>query len=187
MKTQYFLAFDVGATSGRSILATLQDRRLTLKELTRFPNKIIHIHDKYYWDLFALYESFKEGLAAAVAENIRPDSIGIDTWGVDFVYIGEDGSMLSQPRSYRDPYTAGRPEEYFKLLSRKKVYDLTGIQIMDFNSLYQLYAAKCENFPALKMAKNILLMPDALAYLLTGKQVCEYPIASPTQLLNPVT
>jgi rhamnulokinase len=187
MKTHYFLAFDLGATSGRSILAVLQDGRLTLKELTRFPNKIIRIHDKYYWDLFALYESLKEGLVAVARENIRPDSIGIDTWGVDFVYIGEDGSILSQPRSYRDPYTSGRPEEYFQLVSREKVYNLTGIQIMDFNSIYQLYAAKCENFPALKAAKNILFMPDALSYLLTGKQICEYTIASTAQLLNPVT
>lgn len=187
METYHFLAFDLGATSGRSILGTLQDGKIALKELTRFPNKIIHIHNKYYWDIFALYESLKEGLIAAAAENIRLDAIGIDTWGVDFVYIGEDGSILSQPRSYRDPYTSGKPEAYFKIVPRKKVYDLTGIQIMDFNSLYQLFAAKGENSPALKSAKNILFMPDALAYFLTGKQICEYTIASTSQLLNPKT
>jgi rhamnulokinase len=185
MKAYHFLAFDLGATSGRSILATLQNGQLTLKELTRFPNEIIRIHDKYYWNLFSLYESLKEGLLAAHDEKI--DSIGIDTWGVDFVYIGCDGSILSQPRSYRDPYTSGKPEEYFNLISRKEVYDLTGIQIMDFNSLYQLYAAKKENFPALKAAKNILFMPDALSYLLTGKQICEYTVASTSQILNPKT
>jgi rhamnulokinase len=187
MKTYHFLAFDLGATSGRSILGTLQEGRLTLKELTRFPNKISRIHDKYYWDLFALYESIKDGLTVAAAENVAIDAIGIDTWGVDFVYIGEDGSILSQPRSYRDPYTVGKPEEYFKLLSGKEVYNLTGIQIMNFNSLYQLFAAKGANSPALKAAKNILFMPDALSYLLTGKQICEYTIASTSQILNPKT
>jgi rhamnulokinase len=205
MKAYHFLAFDLGATSGRSILGILQNGQLTLKELTRFPNKIIHIHNKYYWDLFALYESLKEGLLAVHGAGYTVhdpettssctmhrspctlDSIGIDTWGVDFVYIGEDGSILSQPRSYRDPYTSGRPEEYFNLISRKEVYDLTGIQIMDFNSIYQLHAAKSENFPALKAAKNILFIPDALSYLLTGKQICEYTIASTSQILNPKT
>ncbi|MDR0832794.1 MAG: rhamnulokinase [Candidatus Symbiothrix sp.] len=194
MKTHHFLAFDMGATSGRSILGTLQEGRLALKELTRFPNKISRIHDNYYWDLFALYESIKEGLRAVQGAGYRVqgagctlDAIGIDTWGVDFVYIGEYGSVLSQPRSYRDPYTSGKPEEYFKLLPRKEVYDLTGIQIMDFNSLYQLFAAKGENSAALKVAKNILFMPDALSYLLTGKQICEYTIASTSQLLNPRT
>jgi rhamnulokinase len=185
--TFHFFAFDLGATSGRSIVGILQNGKIRLKELTRFPNKIIHIQDKYYWDLFALYEALKEGLSAAVSQNIHLDAIGIDTWGVDFVYLGEDGSLLSQPRSYRDPYTNGKPEEYFKLISKKTVYAWTGIQIMNFNSLYQLYAAKCENYSPLEAAKDILFMPDALSYLLTGKKVCEYTIASTSQLLNPRT
>ena len=185
--TYRFLAFDLGATSGRSILGIFQNGKIELKELTRFPNKIIRIQDKYYWDLFALYEALKEGLATAGSQNIRLDAIGIDTWGVDFVYLGEDGSLLSQPRSYRDPYTNGIPEEYFKLIPSKTVYNLTGIQIMNFNSLYQLYAAKCENYSPLKAAGNILFMPDALSYLLTGKKVCEYTIASTSQFLNPRT
>ena len=181
----HFFAFDLGATSGRSILGTLQNGKIELRELTRFPNKIIHLQDKYYWDIFALYEALKEGLSLAASQNIYLDAIGIDTWGVDFVYLGEDGSLLSQPRSYRDPYTDGKPEEYFKLVPRMTVYGLTGIQIMNFNSLYQLYAARCEDYSPLKAAKNILFMPDALSYLLTGKQVCEYTIASTSQLLNP--
>ena len=187
MKTHCFFAFDLGATSGRSMIATLRDGTISIKELTRFPNKIIRLRNKYYWDIFALYESLKEGLSAAASQNICPDAIGIDTWGVDFVYLGEDGSLLSQPRSYRDPYTNGKPEEYFKLIPKKTVYDRTGIQIMNFNSLYQLYAAKCENYSPLKAAEDILFMPDALSYLLTGKKVCEYTIASTSQLLNPKT
>ncbi len=187
MSTHHFFAFDLGATSGRSILATLTDRQLKLKELTRFPNKIIRVHDKYYWDIFALYEELKAGLKAAVKENVALEAIGIDTWGVDFVYLGEDGSLLSQPRSYRDPYTNGMPEEYFKIIPKQEVYDLTGIQFMNFNTLFQLFAAQKEGFSPLKAAKNILFMPDALSYMLTGKKVCEYSIASTSQFLNPKT
>jgi Sugar (pentulose and hexulose) kinases len=186
--THNFLAFDIGATSGRSIIGSLKNGKLELKELTRFPNKLIRIHNKYYWDVFALYEALKDGLKAAASQNIKIDAIGIDTWGVDFVYVGEDGSILGTARSYRDPYTVGMPEEYFdKVLSRKEVYELTGIQIMNFNSLFQLYAAKKEGSSALKNAKEILFMPDALSYLLTGEKVCEYTILSTSQFLNPTT
>jgi rhamnulokinase len=187
MKTHHFIAFDLGATSGRTILATIEDGKLFLKELTRFPNKILRIKDRYYWDIFALYEAFKDGLRAAVAENVEISAIGIDTWGVDFVYLGEDDTILGLPRSYRDPYTNGMPEEYFKLTPKEKVYELTGIQIMNFNSLYQLYAAKRENNSVMNAAKQILFIPDALSFLLTGKKVCEYTIASTSQMINPWT
>jgi rhamnulokinase len=106
---------------------------------------------------------------------------------VDFVYVGKDGSFLGCPRAYRDPYTEGMPEEFFKLVSRKEVYDLTGIQIMNFNSLYQLFAATREGGSAVESADKILFMPDALSYMLTGKMVCEYTIASTSQILNPRT
>ncbi|MCL1938270.1 MAG: rhamnulokinase [Candidatus Azobacteroides sp.] len=187
MKAYHFFTFDLGATSGRSMIATLRDGTISIKELTRFPNKIIRIQNKYYWNLFALYEALKEGLTMAASQNVRLDAIGIDTWGVDFVYLGEDGSLLSQPRSYRDPYTNGKPEAYFRLVPKRTVYDRTGIQILNFNSLYQLYAAKCEDYSPLRAAKDILFMPDALSYLLTGRKVCEYTIASTSQLLNPRT
>lgn len=156
MEIHHFFAFDLGATSGRSILATLSENKLDLKELTRFQNKIIRVHDKYYWDIFALFEELKIGLKTAVASGTKIDAIGIDTWGVDFVYLGEDGTFLSQPRSYRDPYTNGMPEEYFKIIPKKEVYDLTGIQIMNFNSLFQLFAAKREKFAALNSAKELV-------------------------------
>ncbi|MDR2286258.1 MAG: rhamnulokinase [Prevotellaceae bacterium] len=183
----HFLAFDLGATSGRSILATLQDDKVILKELTRFPNKIVRVGDKFYWNIYALFEELKNGLRVAGNEKIKIDSVGIDTWGVDFVYVADDGTFLGLPRAYRDPYTNGAPEEYFKKIPRKEVYDLTGIQIMNFNSLFQLYAASKESSAALKAAKNILFMPDALSYMLTGNMVCEYTIASTSQILNPRT
>jgi rhamnulokinase len=186
-KLHHFLAFDLGATSGRSILATLQDDKVILKELTRFPNKIVRVGDKYYWNIYSLFEELKNGLRVVGNEKIKIDSVGIDTWGVDFVYVADDGTFLGLPRAYRDPYTNGAPEEYFEKISRKEVYELTGIQIMNFNSLFQLYAAAKESSSALKAAKNILFTPDALSYMLTGNKVCEYTIASTSQILNPRT
>ncbi len=187
MEEYNFIAFDIGATSGRAILATFKNNKLSLKELTRFPNTIIRIKNRFFWDIYALYEHLKEGLRTVAKENISIDAIGIDTWGVDFVYVGEKDTILGLPRSYRDPYTNGIPEEYFKLLPKQEVYNLTGIQVMNFNSLYQLYAAKREKSSVLKSAKHILFIPDALSFLLTGKKVCEYTIASTSQLLNAKT
>lgn len=182
-----FFAFDLGATSGRSILGTLSGGRLTLKELTRFPNKIISVHGRYYWDILALYDALKDGLREASALGVKIDAVGIDTWGVDFVCIGKDGSVLGQPRSYRDPYTDGAPEEYFKSIPKEEVYSLTGIQIMNFNSLFQLYASHRDGYSVVESTAQILFMPDALSYLLTGNKVCEYTIASTSQLINAYT
>ena len=185
--THYFFAFDLGATSGRSILGTLQNGRLTLKELTRFPNKILRVDNKYYWNIYSLFEELKNGLSVARQQGIDLNGIGIDTWGVDFVYVAKDGTFLGLPRSYRDPYTTGIPEEYFTHISRKDVYEKTGIQIMNFNSLFQLYASKKENSSALENAESLLFIPDALIKLLTGEKICEYTIASTSQFLNPKT
>ncbi|WP_440135160.1 rhamnulokinase [Chitinophaga sancti] len=187
MAACHLFAFDVGATSGRSCIARIDNDTITLQELTRFPNNIVRIDNKYYWDIYYLFEELKNGLKAAAAAGIKIDAIGVDTWGVDFVYLGKDGMLLSQPRAYRDPYTNGIPEEYFKTVAKKEVYDATGIQVMNFNSLYQLYAARKEQSSALEAAADILFMPDALSYLLTGRKVCEYTIASTSQLMNPRT
>lgn len=187
-RTHNFLAFDIGATSGRSIIGSLTGNKLELEELTRFPNKITSLHNKYYWNILNLFDALKDGLKAASTKGIKIDAIGIDTWGVDFVYLAEDGSILGEARSYRDPYTEHIPEKYFnEIIPRKKVYDLTGIQIMNFNTLFQLYAAKNENSMVLKNASNILFIPDALSYFLTQKKVCEYTILSTSQFLNPKT
>ena len=136
MKTYTFLAFDLGATSGRSVIGTLKDGRIETRELTRFPNGIVELHGKFYWNLLGLYEHLKEGLVACAREGITPDSIGIDTWGVDVVPIGEDGSILGMPRAYRDPYTEGAQEKFFEIVPREEVYDKTGIQFMNFNTLF---------------------------------------------------
>lgn len=185
MQKHTFLAFDLGATSGRSIIGTLTDGKIEIKELTRFPNGIVELHGKYYWNLMGLYQALKEGLTACRREGIVPESIGIDTWGVDVVPVAADGSILSMPRSYRDPYTVGMPERYFERISREKVYQKTGIQIMNFNTLFQLFAGMESGYVPLQQAEELLFMPDALAYMLTGKRVCEYTIASTSQILNP--
>ena len=187
MKNKSFLAFDLGATSGRSILGTIENGRLQMKELTRFPNQILQIGNHFHWNIYSLFEHLKAGLVAAKKEGVEITSIGIDTWGVDFAMIAEDGSILGAPFAYRDPHTVGAPEKYFEIVPREKVYDLTGIQVMNFNSLYQLFALKQAENSLLKATKEILFMPDALAYMLTGNKVVEYTIASTSQILNPRT
>ncbi len=187
MEKHIFLAFDLGATSGRSILGTVADGKVEIKELTRFPNAVTELHGKCYWNLMGLYQALREGLVACNKEGIIPESIGIDTWGVDVVPIAEDGSILSMPRAYRDPYTVGMPEKFFEKISKEIVYEKTGIQIMNFNTLYQIFAGMETGYVPMKQAKYLLFMPDALAYMLTGEKVCEYTISSTSQILNPRT
>ena len=188
METKNFVAFDLGATSGRTILGTLGGGKLTLKELTRFPNSMLRLAGHYHWNIFSLYAHLKEGLAAAAKEGVEISSVGIDTWGVDFAFIGKDGSVMGMPYAYRDPAIATAHTEYFeKVLPREKVYGMTGIQIMNFNSLFQIYARRRDGSSQLAAAERLLFMPDALSYMLTGNKVTEYTIASTSQMLNPVT
>jgi len=187
MKKKSFLAFDIGATSGRSIIGTLDNGRLQMKELTRFPNQMLQIGQHLHWNIYSLFEHLKEALKALKNEGVEITSIGIDTWGVDFVLLAKDGSILGAPYAYRDPHTDGAPDKFFKLVPREKVYDLTGIQVMNFNSLYQLFSLKQSGSSLLDATSEILFMPDALSYLLTGNKAVEYTIASTSQLLNPRT
>ncbi len=187
MKNKSFLAFDLGATSGRSILGTLENGRLQMKELTRFPNQMLQIGNHFHWNIYSLFEHFKAALVAVKQEGVEISSIGIDTWGVDFALVAKDGTLLGAPYAYRDPHTDGAPEKYFSIVPREKVYGLTGIQVMNFNSLYQLFALKQANSSLLEAASEMLFMPDALSYLLTGNKVVEYTIASTSQILNPKT
>lgn len=183
-----FFAVDLGATSGRTIVGTVSGGKVVLEELTRFPNNLIETGGHFYWDIYALYFEVIRGLKEAARRNLDITSIGIDTWGVDFVCIAGDGAMMRNPLSYRDPHTFGAMEEYFeKAVPREEVYNITGIQFMNFNSLFQLYAMKQAGNTALENAEKILFMPDALSWMLTGEAVCEYTIASTSQMLNPVT
>ena len=185
---KYYFAVDLGATSGRTILGTLSDGKLAQEELTRFPNNLIETGGHFYWDIYALYFEMIRGLKEVARRQITLTSIGIDTWGVDFVFIGEDGAILRNPMAYRDPHTFGRMEEYLShVVSQREVYDITGIQFMNFNSLFQLYAMQQDGNSALQSARKILFVPDALSWMLTGEAVCEYTIASTSQMLDPRT
>lgn len=187
-ENRYFLAVDLGATSGRTIIGQIDGGKVKLEELTRFGNPIIHAGHHDYWDLLALYNEIVKALKEAADRKLDIQSIGIDTWGCDFAFIGSDGQLLANPISYRDPHTFGAMEKYFdKAISKDKVYEKTGIQFMNFNSLFQLYQMRQDNNSALQAAEKILFIPDALSYLLTGQAICEYTVASTSQLLNPTT
>ena len=189
METQkHFFAVDLGATSGRTILGTLREQRIELEEVTRFPNNLVQMHGHFYWDIYALYFEIIRGLQEVARRGVKVNSIGIDTWGVDFVFIGKDGQLLRNPMAYRDPITFDAMDDYLKhVISRQDVYDVTGIQFMNFNSIFQLYAMRREQNSALEAAEKILFVPDALSWMLTGNAVCEHTIASTSQLLDPRT
>lgn len=186
-KQHRFLAFDCGATSGRAILGTFANDGFRMEEVYRFPNQTLEIGGKYYWNVYGIYEHFLKCLTELGKRHIPIDSIGIDTWGVDFGCIGHDGTLLGLPRAYRDPYTEGAPEKFFKQVPREKLYALTGIQIMNFNTIFQMFAQAEEGSVAYRHAKKILFMPDLLSYLLTRGKVCETTIASTSGLMNPKT
>lgn len=182
-----FLAVDLGATSGRTILGTIVEGKLQQRELTRFPNPIIETGGHCYWDIFALYNEIIRSLKVVADEGIAIESIGIDTWGVDVVMIGQDGGVLRNPYCYRDPHTNGAMEAYFEKIPKEKVYAKTGIQFMQFNTLFQLSTMQRNHDSALAAAAKILFVPDALSYMLTGQAVCEYTILSTSQFLDPRT
>ena len=164
IKQTSFLAIDLGATSGRAILGSIRKGELELKEIHRFPNIITEINDRMYWDLFYLYNEILKSLKKIKVSQVEIQSIGIDTWGVDFVCFGKDGEPLRMPYSYRDTMTFGAPEEFFKMMPKKEVYNKTGIQIMNFNSLFQLFTQKKNNNSFYSIIDEVLFMPDALSY-----------------------
>ncbi|MBR6280159.1 MAG: rhamnulokinase [Bacteroidales bacterium] len=182
-----FLAFDCGATSGRAVLATFSGGTFSMEEVCRFPNQPLEIGGKYYWNVYSIYDHFVTCLTQLGRRGVRLDSIGIDTWGVDFGCLAADGSLPGLPRAYRDPYTAGVPEEVFRTVPREELYGATGIQIMDFNTVFQLYAQTKAGDAALAAADCILFMPDLLSYLLTGERICEYTDASTSGMMDPRT
>ena len=185
---RYFFAVDLGATSGRTIIGSMADGRLEQEEITRLPNNLIETGGHFYWDIYALYFEMIRGLKEVARRGITLTSIGIDTWGVDFVFIGKDGAILRNPMAYRDPHTFGRMEEYLQnVVPQREVYDITGIQFMNFNSLFQLYAMQQDGNVAMQMAEKVLFVPDVLSWMLTGEAVCEYTIASTSQMLDPRT
>ena len=182
-----YLAVDLGATSGRTIIATFDGKKVEMNELTRFKNPMIPLGGHLFWDLPALYNEIVNALRLSVEKGIKIESIGIDTWGCDFAFFGKDGQLLSNPYCYRDPHTEGAIDRYMEFHDKRTVYDKTGIQFMEFNSIFQLDTLRHNHCTALENADKILFIPDALIYMLTGKAICEYTVASTSQLLNPNT
>lgn len=182
-----FIAFDLGATSGRAILGTVEGGKLASEEVYRFPNSVMEKDGKYYWDIYSLFDHFKAALKKVAGMGVKVESIGIDTWGVDFGCVGPDGAILGLPRAYRDPYTDGIPEEVFKVIPKEELYGITGTQIMNFNSIFQIYAQHKDPESPIHKAAEILFMPDLLSYMLTGERVCEYTDASTSGLIDPRT
>lgn len=177
-----------GATSGRTILGTFTPEGLEMEDVNRFPNRLIETGGHFYWDIYELYRNIIEGLKiVAQRGDVEITSIGIDTWGVDFVCVGKDGDFIRQPYSYRDPHTVGASDIFFRKVPRKQVYEWTGIQVMNFNSLFQLDTLRRNDDSALAAADKLLFIPDALSYMLTGEMVTEYTIASTAQLINAKT
>ena len=187
MKTYNYFSVDLGATSGRTILAVYDGHKIKMNELTRFRNPMIPVGNHLFWDIAGLYEQILLGLKKAADEGIVPDSIGIDTWGCDFAFFGKDGQLLGLPYCYRDSHTEGAQAHFFERMPAQEVYSRTGIQFMDFNSLFQLDTLKRNGCQALEHADKVLFIPDALIYMLTGEAVCEYTVASTSQMLNPMT
>lgn len=187
MKTLNYFAVDLGATSGRTVLASFDGKKVTMTETTRFANPIIHVGGHLFWDLPALYNEVLKGLKTVADKGIQISSIGIDTWGCDFAFFGKDGQLLGLPYCYRDPHTEGAQEKFFEKMPASEVYGRTGIQFMDFNSVFQLDTLKRNGCTALEHADKILFIPDALIYMLTGNAVCEYTVASTSQMLDPDT
>ena len=185
---RHYIAVDLGASSGRTMVGTLENGKLTLQEMNRFWNGATEIGGTLYWDFVHIFRNIQEGIS--LARNTFGDglvSLGIDTWGVDFGLLGPQGQMLENPVNYRDSRTAGMMDEVFARVPREEVFASTGIQFMEINTLYQLMALSLENALPYQSAKTLLFSPDLLNYWLTGKQFNERTIASTSQFYNPVT
>ncbi|HEX4231101.1 MAG TPA: rhamnulokinase family protein [Bryobacteraceae bacterium] len=181
-----YLALDLGAESGRSMLAELADHKLSLTELHRFANIPVRLPNGLYWDTFRLYYDICEGIRASAKVTDRLDGIAVDTWGVDFGLIASDGSLIECPRHYRDARTQGTLEQVFAKVPRAEIFRQTGIQFMEINSLYQIFALQRDSPGALANARKLLFMPDLFNYFLTGAYACERTIASTSQFYDPV-
>ncbi len=187
MSGHRFLAFDIGAESGRAMVGTLVDGRLELREIHRFPNGPISLFGRLHWDVYALLEELKKGLAVCAAECPSVESLAVDTWGVDFGLLAADGSLLGLPFAYREPRNIPAMRAFLERVPIERLYDRTGIQLLPFNSIFQLHALSIHNAPLLRAADRLLFMPDLLTYFLSGAAVNEATISSTSQLIDPRT
>jgi rhamnulokinase len=181
-----FLAIDLGAGSGRAVLGRFAGEMLAIEEVHRFQNGATEVRGVMYWDALGLYNEIVEGIrkGAALAGG-RLSGIGIDTWGVDFGLLDEQGKLISNPVHYRDARTDGVMDRVFEIAPREDVFKTTGIQFLQFNTLYQLAAMRFKKWPELDRARTLLMMPDLMNYFLCGTKVSEFTIATTTQFYDP--
>lgn len=181
-----YLAFDLGAESGRAVVGTLEGSRLYMEEVHRFPNAPVVVHNTKFWDILRLFNEIKKGIRiASEGYGAEIESLGIDSWGVDFGFLGEEDYLLGNPYHYRDGRTKGMMEEAFGIMTREEIFARTGIQFMHINSLYQLLAFRKQHRAIFNQVRTLLLIPDLLNYFLTGRKAGEATVASTTQMYNP--
>jgi rhamnulokinase len=178
------LAIDLGAESGRAILGRLEGRRLSIEEVHRFPTGVLRLNSGLHWNIYRIFEEIKTALQSC-SRKVIPDSIGIDTWGVDFGLADAGGQLIGLPFSYRDRRTEGAMDSFFNKVSRQKLYNLTGIQMMELNSIFQLESMVREKSPLLEIADSVLFIPDILNYFLCGIKKTEFTFATTSQIFNP--
>jgi len=179
------VAVDLGAESGRVVLATLHDGRISLEVVHRFPNVPVQVGETLHWNILSLWHEIQSGISAC--RDRSPHSIGVDTWGVDFGLLDENGRLLGNPVHYRDARTEGMQQVAFGRVPRDEIFEATGIQFMPINTLYQLLSMAQAGDPTLDAARTFLTIPDLLNYWLTGEKVCEFSNATTTQCYNPST
>ncbi|WP_233566565.1 rhamnulokinase [Cohnella endophytica] len=181
------LAIDLGASSGRALLGRLKDGKIEVEEIHRFPNDPVQVGDRLHWDILRLYHEIKTSLLKVKHRGIELKSMAIDSWAVDFGFVGKNGELIGNPYHYRDSHTEGAMESLFAEIPASVIFSRTGIQFLPFNTIYQLYALKQANSPWLKEGHRLLMIPDLLRYFLTGEMHNEFSNATTTQLYNPTT
>lgn len=185
MSAKNLIAFDLGAESGRALLGTLDAGRLTLTDLHRFPNTPVRMNGRLHWNLPSLWDNLKQGLRSAVAASDL-HGLGVDTWGVDFALLNRSGEILGLPVCYRDSRTDGILERTFQRVPRQRIFQSTGIQFLQFNTLFQLLAMRQCRSTLLDTADRLLFIPDLLHYLFTGIARNEFSIATTSQMYDPL-
>ncbi len=185
MAARNLLAFDLGAESGRALMGRFEGNRLTLEEKHRFANPNGRLNGRLHWNFLAQWEELKIGLRKAALGGAAIDAIGVDTWGVDFGFLDRNGDLLANPFMYRDSQTDGMLEKAFAKVPRARIFEATGIQFMQLNSLYQIMALAERRSPLLETAKTMLFVPDLFNYFFTGERAAEFSIATTSQMYDP--
>jgi rhamnulokinase len=181
---RYYLAVDIGASSGRHILASMNNGKLCLEEIYRFENRMVIKNNHLCWDSTNLFDEILQGMKRCGEIGKIPESVGIDTWGVDFALLDENDELLGDTVAYRDARTTGMEEAVYQIIPALELYQRTGIQMQKFNTIYQLYAMRLQNDEALERAKSLLMLPEYFIFLLTGNKINEYTVATTSQLVN---